>query len=115
MGEGHGPGGLGDGVRAFPPGAGPAPRPVGDGGAAGHEPHGEIMLQLVFPDFVDGDDVGVVQVRGRVRLALEHPQRLGSGQLAGEDHLQGDFAVQAALPGPVNDAHAARAISPSSS
>ena len=29
------------------------------------------------------------------------------GELAGQDHLQGDDAVEADLPGPVDDAHAA--------
>ena len=32
-----------------------------------------------------------------------------AGQPAGQDHLQGDDAVEPALPGPVDDAHAAAA------
>lgn len=48
----------------------------------------------------------MVQGRGCVGFALEHAERLRPGQFPGEDHLQGDLAVQAQLPGAIDHPHA---------
>jgi hypothetical protein len=69
--------------------------------------HGEVGPAVILADVVDGDDVGVVEVaRGR-RLDVEALQGVGRPRQAAQDHLEGDLAVDAHLPGPVDDAHAA--------
>ena len=75
--------------------------------AALDEAHAEVVLALVLADLVDRHDVGVVEVGGRLGLDVE-PLDVGlGGELAGQDHLQGDRPVEADLPGLVDDAHAA--------
>ena len=65
------------------------------------------MLPLVFADFVNGHDVGMIEIGRRLGLALKALHVVGRGELTGEDHLQGHDAVEAHLPGLVDDAHAA--------
>src|SRR5262245_61427233 len=65
------------------------------------------MLPLVLADLVNGDDVGVVETGRRLGLGAEALHLGWRGQLAGEDHLEGDFPFEADLPGPIHDAHAA--------
>ena len=60
-------------------------------------------------DVVDLHDVGVLQAGDGLRLGQEAGGGLGAGMGAGQDHLQGAGAVQADLPGLVDDAHAAAA------
>ena len=43
----------------------------------------------------------------RLRLALEPLPLLRLGVGAGQQHLQGDGPVEAQVPGPIDDAHAA--------
>ena len=65
------------------------------------------MLALVLADLVDRHDARMVEVRGGLGLDVE-PLDVGlGGELAGEDHLERDGAVEAHLPGLVDDAHAA--------
>ena len=60
-------------------------------------------------DVVDLHDVGVLQAGDGLGLGQEADGGLGAGMGAGQDHLQGAGAVQADLPGPVDDPHAAAA------
>ena len=60
-------------------------------------------------DVVDLHDVGVSQARGRLRLALEALPFVWSGKVAGQQHLEGDRAVEALIPRPVHNTHAAPA------
>jgi hypothetical protein len=69
--------------------------------------HREVVPALVLADLVDRDDVRVVEAGGRLGLGLEALDVTGRRELAGEDHLQGDGTVEAHLPRPVHDAHAA--------
>ena len=50
---------------------------------------------------------GMVEVGGRLGLGVEALHVGVGGQLAGQDHLEGDDAIEADLPGLVDDAHAA--------
>src|SRR5262249_25285285 len=75
--------------------------------AALHVGHREVRRPLVLADLVDRHDVRVVQLRRRLGLAAEAlPLRL-AGQLAVEDHLHRDGAVEADLAGLPDHAHAA--------
>ena len=79
------------------------------GGQTGaiHEIHREIVLAGVDPDFMDRDDVRMVQHRRRRGLGAKTlHERLGR-ELAGEDHLHRHEAIQADLPGFVHHPHAA--------
>ncbi len=63
----------------------------------------------VAPDLVDGDDVGVAQLRRRPGLELEAPDAVFvAHQVEGED-LERDVAPQRLVLGQVDLAHAARA------
>ena len=64
---------------------------------------------VVLADLVDLDDVGVLQAGDGLGLGPEAAGGLGPGVLAGQDHLEGDEAVEPDLPGLVDDAHAAAA------
>lgn len=63
------------------------------------------MLPVVLSDFVDGDDVRVIEERDALGLGVEAMNRGRSGQLPGEDHLEGHRAIEADLPGPIDHAH----------
>ena len=63
--------------------------------------------RLLLPHLVDGNDVGVVELRGRARLALEPAHTLGVFGEALRQELQGDFPPQGGVLGEVNLSHAA--------
>src|SRR5438874_2652084 len=56
--------------------------------------HGEVVLPLVFADVVDGDDVRMIEATALLGFDAEASDLFGRGELAGEDHLEGDDAVQ---------------------
>ena len=60
-------------------------------------------------DVEDLDDVGVLELGDGLGLGQEPGGGLGAGVLAGQDHLQGDGAVEPDLAGLVDHAHAAAA------
>ena len=70
------------------------------------ELHGEVRPALVVAHVVDLDDVRVPQARHRLRFALEPRPLVRPGVGAGEQHLEGDEAVEPQVPGLVDDAHA---------
>ena len=64
---------------------------------------------LDFADGIDLDDVPMLQLGDRLGLAQESGDGLGPGMSAGQDHLDGAGAIEADLPGLIDDAHAAAA------
>lgn len=70
---------------------------------------GDIWLALVFADFVNLNDVGMLQSGDG--FGLRSKTRLSGcvGELSVEDHFQSDDPTQCKLTNPVNDAHAAAA------
>ena len=58
-------------------------------------------------DLVDLDDVGMAEPGDGLGLDPEAGEVVGAGLAAAADHLEGDQAVQARLPGLVDDPHAA--------
>jgi hypothetical protein len=97
------------GHRRQQPGGGPRvlpePRQVLAEVAAVDQLHAEVVLALVFPDLVDRHDVRVVEPRGGLRLDAEALHVSLGCQLAGEDHLERDRAVETDLACLVDDAH----------
>jgi len=75
--------------------------------AAFNEFHREVMLAFDLADIVDGDDVHVIQRRGGPGFPLEAFDGLLVGELAQQQHLEGDDPVEFDLPGLVNDPQAA--------
>ena len=65
------------------------------------------MLALMLANFVDGHDVGVIELGGGLSLGLEPLHVSGRGQLSGQDHLEGNQPLQLDLPRLVHHAHAA--------
>src|SRR5205823_13807018 len=71
--------------------------------AAGDVAHRDVELALVLAGVVDRDDVRMVERSGELRLAQEAlAKALVLGQLRCEQ-LQGDFAVERKVMGPVDD------------
>ncbi len=69
--------------------------------------HAEVRLSLVLAYLVDGQDVGVIEVGGRLRLRAKALDIGIRCQGATQDHLQRDNAVERNLAGAVDDAHPA--------
>src|SRR5581483_7851554 len=67
------------------------------------------MHAAVRDDVVDGDDIGVVQGRGGLRLLNEAALALGLARKTGGEDFDRDRAVQPRILGFINLAHAARA------
>ena len=91
-----------------------AGRPGGAVEAVGQAAPGDVLQRevraaVVVAEGVDLDDVRVVQPGDGLGLGQEADGRLGPGVVAGQDHLQGDEAVEPDLAGLVDDAHAAAA------
>ncbi len=72
-----------------------------------HQLHREVVLAVVAADFVDGHDVGVVQVGGGLGLLAKAGHIGRAGELTAQDHLERHNAIERDLPRPVHDAHAA--------
>ena len=70
--------------------------------------HHEEERALVPPEVVDRDDGGVVHLPDDLRLPLEALLELGR-EIRRGDELDGDFAVQDRVAGPVDDPHPAAA------
>ena len=77
--------------------------------AALDEFHREVRLAVVVAHVVDLDDIRVLQAGRRFRFPKEALPRLRAGMRAVQQHLEGDAAVEAQLPGLVDHAHPAAA------
>ena len=69
--------------------------------------HGIVVAALVLALVVDRDDVGVVQLGGCLRLALKPGYGRGRKARSLIEHLHRHSSLQAALPRPIDRAHAA--------
>jgi hypothetical protein len=69
--------------------------------------HCEVVVALMLADLVDGNDVGMIHQSGGGRFLAKALHFRRRGELPAEDHLQCDKAIEAFLPGSVDDAHAA--------
>src|SRR5947209_8026690 len=69
--------------------------------AASNILHGEEMLAVVEADFVDGDDMRVLEAGGRRRFDAEALDSVGTRQRAVRQHLHCDDAAEADLPRPI--------------
>ncbi len=65
---------------------------------AGNEFHAEVVPTVALSDFVNWDDAGMVEIGRRLGFQFEPRHVIGSGQLAGKNHLDGDRTIQARLP-----------------
>lgn len=72
-----------------------------------HVFQGQIWLTLVFADFVDLDDVGMLQGGNGLGLAAKTSDSRCIGRTVGQDHLDGDGSLQSRVIGFVNNPHAA--------
>ncbi len=71
------------------------------------EAHREIVLALVLPDLVDRHDARMIEFGGSLGFDIKAADGIVVGELACQDHLQGDLAVEAHLTRLEDDAHAA--------
>ena len=71
--------------------------------------HHEEVPALMDAHLMDGDDVGMMQTCRRHRLGAEALDEVRTGARTEGDHLDGDHAVQTALPGAIDHAHPAAA------
>ena len=78
-------------------------------GFAGDEFHRHIVARAVAAEFVDRDNVGMVERGGGFSFLLEAEQALGVGGECGGENFDGDAAFEARIDGVVDLAHAAGA------
>ena len=71
------------------------------------EAHREVVLPRVFAHFVDRHDAGMIELGRGLGFGAEPLNLPRRRQPAGQDHLQGDEAVERLLPRLEDDAHAA--------
>ena len=64
---------------------------------------------FVFADFVNLNDIGMLEAGDGLGFGAESGTLLGAGVDAGPEHLQGDRSLQAQVPGLVDDADSAAA------
>ncbi len=69
--------------------------------------HGQVGASLMFAEFVDGYDVGMLKVGGGFGLAEEAMKKVGLVRVADRHDLDGDHAIEKRVFGPIDDAHAA--------
>jgi hypothetical protein len=74
-----------------------------------HELHRDVGRPVGFADVVDGQDVGVVQSRGRARLLLEALAALGMAGHGGRQHLDRDVAAEPGVGRAIDLSHPAGA------
>jgi hypothetical protein len=67
--------------------------------------HREVEPPLVLADLVNGHDVGVIELGRVLGLGAEARDLLGRRQVAGENHLQRDHAVEPDVPRLEHHAH----------
>ena len=65
------------------------------------------MLVFVFPHFVNGHDIWMLQLSHSLGLGAKALHVRRAGELPSQDHFYRDGAVQAYLPRPVNHSHSA--------
>jgi len=87
------------------PGARLRVEPFSDGGPL-DELHREVCLLSEYPNVVDLHDVGVGELRHRLRLA-EHPRLRKSAATLGSNQLECDLAIELGIVGRHDDAHPA--------
>ncbi len=73
------------------------------------ELHSDEVLAVVIVNFVNCADVGMIECRGRTRLALETLQCLPIPGHLFRQEFQGDEPTELGVLGPVNHTHAAAA------
>src|SRR3989442_14858137 len=72
-----------------------------------HVVHREVRLALLLARLVNADDVRMLQPRRRLHLHAKSQRLFPAGELARENHLYGDDAIQLSLPRLEDDAHSA--------
>ena len=77
--------------------------------APGDEFQGEVRQAVVVAVLVDLDDPRVLDLGDGAGLDVEPGDLVVRGVRPGQDHLQGDQAIEPDVPGLVDDAHAAPA------
>src|SRR5881409_1471273 len=65
------------------------------------------MMLRPLTDLVDRDNVGMIQIRGRLGLNSKPLNERGRSQFARQDHFQGHQPVRTALPRLENNPHSA--------
>ena len=75
------------------------------------EAHREVVLSVVLADLVNGDDAVMIEIGSRLGFNVETADIGLVRELARQDHLQRDPAVERLLSGLKDDAHASAAIS----
>ena len=67
--------------------------------------HREKVLPFLLTYFVYLDDIRMMQPRRGFGLALKAADELRAGEFTGQQHLEGDKAVQTFLPGAIYHPH----------
>ena len=81
-------------------------RPVGQASAL-DQAHGEEVAAVDLADFVDGDNVRMIEAASGLGFEEESPHGVRAGQSSLAQHLEGDDAMASRVPRAIDDAHAA--------
>jgi hypothetical protein len=73
--------------------------------AALDEPHGKKVIAAEVTYFIDGHNVGMIELSRRFRLGLETLDLRLAGELPSKNHFERHDAIQVSLPGAINDTH----------
>jgi hypothetical protein len=65
------------------------------------------MLAVVLADFVNGNDVRMIETGGRFGFGVKTLLQCERGQVPGQNHLERDGPIQAHLSSAINHAHPA--------
>src|SRR5207249_9058529 len=69
----------------------------------------EVVLPIVFADFLNGNDVLMVKLRRSLGFDLESSHECRIGELTVQQHLHRDKAIEAELSRAIDHAHSASA------
>jgi hypothetical protein len=72
-----------------------------------NESHAEEVLALALTDFIDRNDVRMIELGYRFRLGPEALYLHLARELPAQDHLQGHDSIEAYLASAINDTHSA--------
>src|SRR6476646_7162314 len=70
------------------------------------EAHGQKRSRFAFTDFIDSDDIGMIQFRSRVGFAAKARKSRNGSETTAAHHFQRNDAIQRKLTGAKHRAHA---------
>jgi hypothetical protein len=74
---------------------------------ADHQPHHQKRIRFMLPDFINWDDVRMIQLGGSLCFAAKSGQGRRRRQFPDPNHFHRDNPIQRDLAGPIHNSHSA--------